>query len=453
MPGVVDLYRVLGVSQTAEPDEIRAGYKTAVKRVHPDVGGTHEAFLLVDAARRILLNSRDRAGYDRILVLDTLLRSKPTVDSVAKALEEAINQVDGWDCPGSLQDGVKATLMTAATWLSENPSGRPSPGNTDEQMPYGPEYWSKRAAPLRARAASRMTSWPTTAHRLESASWTTDLRTRLGEACQVYRSLRAVQEVLRSDPVTDADALFYFHTCVALVTVSASIRRHSADAGLSYAVKSAAWLDAHVSRAESRLRRRGLAPGHAPWTVTSPRPTESNAQKDAHPHETAEESQREAPNFRNDDGNSDRPSGHDGHLSAKSIAALLGAVGLAIALAIILLWSGSETQPLTFEDSIKQTEVVCTSRIPIGEDELQVGFELDCELLDTRPGNEDRPYVEVSVNGCARVRIDGTDEADPVSRTALIEPCGAPISLLDWRVCQTHGGLLPDDCTWGSIKL
>lgn len=47
MPGVVDLYRVLGVSQTAEPDEIRAGYKTAVKRVHPDVGGTHEAFLLV----------------------------------------------------------------------------------------------------------------------------------------------------------------------------------------------------------------------------------------------------------------------------------------------------------------------------------------------------------------------------------------------------------------------
>jgi curved DNA-binding protein CbpA len=67
---IVDLYRVLGIGRHATAAEVAAGYKAAVRSAHPDAGGSHEQFLLVDLARRVLSDSWLRARYDSLLAVD-----------------------------------------------------------------------------------------------------------------------------------------------------------------------------------------------------------------------------------------------------------------------------------------------------------------------------------------------------------------------------------------------
>jgi hypothetical protein len=54
--GPVDYYRVLGVSRTASAEEIKAGFREAAKRYHPDVHGdaTLELFKKVNEAYSVL---------------------------------------------------------------------------------------------------------------------------------------------------------------------------------------------------------------------------------------------------------------------------------------------------------------------------------------------------------------------------------------------------------------
>jgi curved DNA-binding protein CbpA len=62
-------YTILGVGQDADTSEIRRAYRDAVKECHPDVSDDPEAthqFKRLTTARDVLLDSDDRATYDRL---------------------------------------------------------------------------------------------------------------------------------------------------------------------------------------------------------------------------------------------------------------------------------------------------------------------------------------------------------------------------------------------------
>jgi curved DNA-binding protein CbpA len=63
MPGSGDPYGVLGVKPGASVAEIHAAYRAAVRRTHPDAGGSPAAFEAVQAAYDAL---RDPASRERV---------------------------------------------------------------------------------------------------------------------------------------------------------------------------------------------------------------------------------------------------------------------------------------------------------------------------------------------------------------------------------------------------
>ena len=58
-------YEVLGVPVGASDDEIRAAFKRASRRAHPDRGGSHDAQVMVNLAYEILSSPEQRSKHDR----------------------------------------------------------------------------------------------------------------------------------------------------------------------------------------------------------------------------------------------------------------------------------------------------------------------------------------------------------------------------------------------------
>ena len=59
-----DHYTVLGVARTASAAEIKAAYRTLVKRHHPDAGGDAERIVALNAAWEVLGDGERRRRYD-----------------------------------------------------------------------------------------------------------------------------------------------------------------------------------------------------------------------------------------------------------------------------------------------------------------------------------------------------------------------------------------------------
>ncbi|MFD5011990.1 DnaJ C-terminal domain-containing protein [Streptomyces chartreusis] len=63
-----DFYEVLGISRTADPDEIQRAYRTLARRYHPDVNKdpqAEERFKEINEAFSVLSDPEQRARYDR----------------------------------------------------------------------------------------------------------------------------------------------------------------------------------------------------------------------------------------------------------------------------------------------------------------------------------------------------------------------------------------------------
>ena len=59
-----DLYAALDLSRDASREDVRAAYRRASKRAHPDKGGTQKQWALVSLARDVLGDERRRQKYD-----------------------------------------------------------------------------------------------------------------------------------------------------------------------------------------------------------------------------------------------------------------------------------------------------------------------------------------------------------------------------------------------------
>ena len=59
-----DLYAALDLSRDASQQEVRAAYRRASKRAHPDKGGTPKQWALVSLAKDVLGDERRRQKYD-----------------------------------------------------------------------------------------------------------------------------------------------------------------------------------------------------------------------------------------------------------------------------------------------------------------------------------------------------------------------------------------------------
>ena len=65
MPGAGDPYAVLGVKRGATEAQIHAAYRDAVRRTHPDAGGSASAFEAVQEAYETLRDPAARARFER----------------------------------------------------------------------------------------------------------------------------------------------------------------------------------------------------------------------------------------------------------------------------------------------------------------------------------------------------------------------------------------------------
>ena len=65
-----DLYAALGVARDADTAAIRAAYRKAAKRAHPDGGGSPEKFLAVNRAMEVLTDAKRRKAYDETGSID-----------------------------------------------------------------------------------------------------------------------------------------------------------------------------------------------------------------------------------------------------------------------------------------------------------------------------------------------------------------------------------------------
>jgi curved DNA-binding protein CbpA len=78
-----DYYRILGLGIDAEHEEIKAAYRILAQRYHPDKGGHHHEFLLIQEAYDILSNPHTKRSYDKDL-LNNIRHGNNSVPAVIK---------------------------------------------------------------------------------------------------------------------------------------------------------------------------------------------------------------------------------------------------------------------------------------------------------------------------------------------------------------------------------
>jgi curved DNA-binding protein len=63
--GAPDYYKILGVSRTANADEIKKAYRKLARQHHPDAGGDEAKFKEINEAYEVLSDDKKRQMYDQ----------------------------------------------------------------------------------------------------------------------------------------------------------------------------------------------------------------------------------------------------------------------------------------------------------------------------------------------------------------------------------------------------
>lgn len=65
-----DYYKILGVTKSSSPDEIKKAYRKLAMQHHPDKGGDHEKFKEINEAYQVLSDPQKKASYDQFGTAD-----------------------------------------------------------------------------------------------------------------------------------------------------------------------------------------------------------------------------------------------------------------------------------------------------------------------------------------------------------------------------------------------
>jgi len=113
---VIDLYALLGVKRDASPTELAKAFRKKAKELHPDKGGTAEAFQELSQAIRVLRDPEKRAHYDRGGAFgenDTATRPDPAIDLVKIEVEGLIAAFLGSDKGAIVYVDVVKVMLNA----------------------------------------------------------------------------------------------------------------------------------------------------------------------------------------------------------------------------------------------------------------------------------------------------------------------------------------------------
>jgi curved DNA-binding protein CbpA len=101
----LDYYAILGVTPQASAEEIKSGYRKRSLSAHPDAGGSHATFLIVNQAYEFLRDKNVRAAYDAarqpaatpMVIHHWQQAAQPAAKSAATVTEHFEHDLKGFD--------------------------------------------------------------------------------------------------------------------------------------------------------------------------------------------------------------------------------------------------------------------------------------------------------------------------------------------------------------------
>jgi curved DNA-binding protein CbpA len=100
---VADVYLILQVQPTAQPEVIAAAYRALARRHHPDTGGDERAMMVLNAAWDVLRDPVRRAAYDTARGLALATDARRATSASASAAEQQARQPVSSPRPPSAQ--------------------------------------------------------------------------------------------------------------------------------------------------------------------------------------------------------------------------------------------------------------------------------------------------------------------------------------------------------------
>jgi hypothetical protein len=287
-----DLYAVLGVDARADADTLRDGYRIMAKRAHPDVGGSHEAFLLLELAHRVLSSPVHRDAYDICAEVDAVFAAHLQAAVDVAVLESAATRLFRSGAtnrlPTELRDDVVSLLervnQTLDTLREEPPGSRTQTrsGTSSARADGLGDSLKESYASLTAIVVEQMTQWPIVAENIEGATDVKTLRRWLQTAFILYSLLRALGRHARSRIRLDDDPVYIqyeYHAAVAAAEVAELMSTHQVRADRRYSLRNAGLLRADIEEVRRRMKSRGIEPTASPWPLRGPNTAQKRASK------------------------------------------------------------------------------------------------------------------------------------------------------------------------------
>ena len=465
-----DLFALLGTEWAADPAVVRRAWRTASQTAHPDAGGSHDAFIRMQHAWEVLADATRRTRYVRSYEArhgpqrrpsgrqggsdGPRSRPRPTRSRRARSGPTAPR------CTATTRQGARCANPAAAgsDRCRRHDSPADGPTSTGSGGNRSPAWRCDEFVLFQG------TRLPCHHNRLigENLCWDHATETQRRAALTRVRGGRCAALTQQGRPCRNLRSSMGFPLCIAHLTVgvfTSDDHRHEPD-----------------RRPPRTQRDRGRTAPPPPGPPRSPTPPPTapagaapppGPPRSPTPPPTAPAGAAPPPGGTPSPGSPPsprpsyarprrRPPTVPRRRSRHRVVGAAATVSLALvvaAVAGIAHW-WSQPRAIGFAEDIKATSATCSSDEPIAADDVLRGFDLTCTVVDDAPGNSDRPYLQARLDGCDDwQRLDHDDGPAAVTISTRLAPCGTDPAVLEWQVCQTHGGLLPDDCDDGTTDL
>lgn len=460
-----DLFALLGVQWGAEQDGVRQAWRDASRAAHPDAGGSHDAFIALQHAWEVLSDPSRRTRYIRAYEArhgpqgrrDSSRagsRTRSPGGANARGRGTGASRRSARRCTGTTVTGSRCANPAAEgrdrCWLhvvdvadgpasASGPSASSTTPPEDAALPY---RWRCRADVFYGGTRLRC-HYPSLIG--QDHCWDHAAEAERQDAMARARPGRCASLTQRDIPCRNPSSSLGFPLCDTHLTVGVF---DTSEWGRPSSGRRPPPAGEPDTSTEGTAETDGTPPPRSGPSAPPPDPPPTPPHA---PRPRAEPGRRTAPQAHPVSRPAPPARRVSRHLLALVVAlASLGAIyGLSAA---VIAWSG-RPRTISFADDIKASRADCASVEKVEADDLVVGLVLTCTMADAAPGNRDRPYVQLRLEGCDDwTRLDHDDGDDPVVLTTWLRPCGEPPGSVQWQVCQTHGGPLPDDCADGSSR-